>query len=128
MTPRTKSLLVFTAVFLCGGVAGAPGMRAVSLREVQAAMDPPTSEARAHLRMEAMRRRLELSDEQVSKIEAILRAAEGRRDEELKPCRSGLDESRAKMDAEILEILSPEQQAQYREFVERKRKKRDKRN
>jgi Spy/CpxP family protein refolding chaperone len=71
-----------------------------------------------------MRRRLDLSDDQVTKIEAILREAEGWREKSLEPCRGSLDETRAKQDGQILEILNPEQQAQYREFVERKRKSR----
>mgnify|MGYP007059532283 CR=1 FL=1 len=122
MTPKVKSILLFVGVFALGGVAGAAGMRAHVLRDVRAVMDRPPPEARARFRMDAMRRQLDLTDEQVTQVQAILDEAEKARDERAEPCRAGLDELRAKTDARIQSILTPEQQARFAEFLERRRR------
>jgi Spy/CpxP family protein refolding chaperone len=127
MTPWLKSALVLIGVFSFGGVAGAAGMRAYSIQEARTAMDKPPSEARAKFRLEAMHRHLDLTDDQMKKLEVILQASEAKREETMGPCRGGLDSLREKTDAEILEVLTPDQQERYRELAERRRKGRGKR-
>jgi Spy/CpxP family protein refolding chaperone len=120
---RYKPIAILLAVFALGAVAGVGGMRAFELRELEGTMGRPPSEARARFRLEAMRRRLDLSDEQQTKLEAILRAAEDERERALASCRPGLDSLRDKTDAEIEAILTPEQREEHRRFVERRRQR-----
>lgn len=126
MSPRAKSALVLMGVFALGGVSGAAGMRAYGIQQFRAAVDSP-GEARAKFRLEAMRKKLDLTDEQVAKIEIILKDAEVLRDERIQPCKGGLDEIREKTDARINEILDERQRERFREFQERRRAGRGKR-
>ncbi|NUO52562.1 MAG: hypothetical protein HOV80_27260 [Polyangiaceae bacterium] len=126
MTARIKSALLLVGVFVFGTVSGAAAMRAFAAQELHSAMEKPPSEVRIKFKVDAMKRHIDLSDEQAEKLSAILTAADKRRDEATEPCRSGLDALRERTDAEILEILSPEQQEKYREFAERRRKGRKK--
>jgi hypothetical protein len=127
MSPRAKSALVLVGVFALGGVSGAAGMRAYGLEQFRAAVDANPREARAKFRMDAMRRRLDLTDDQVAKIEVILKDAEGMRDDKIQPCKGDLDEVRDKTDARILEVLDEGQRDKYRQYQEQKRRGRGKR-
>lgn len=128
MTPRAKSALVLVGVFALGGVSGAAAMRAYGIEQFRPAAGESAFEARARLRMEAMRRRLDLTSDQVSKIEVILADAEKQRDEKVEPCKGELDEVREAADARILEVLDEGQRQKYREYREHKRKGRGKRD
>lgn len=123
MTARMKSAFLLVAVFAFGTVSGAAAMRAFAAESLRSSMDKPANK----FKLDVMRRRLDLSDDQAARLEPVLIASEKRRDEATEPCRSGLDAERERTDAEILEILTPEQQDRYREFVERRRKGRGKR-
>lgn len=127
MSPRAKSALVLIGVFALGGVSGAAGMRAYGIQQFRSAVDSP-GDARAKLRLEAMRRKLDLSDDQVAKIEVILKETEPVRDEKIQPCKGGLEEVREKTDARILEVLDEGQRERFRELQERRRMGRGKRD
>ena len=120
MSPRKKAALLFACVFALGAVAGAGASRIYVLHQLRPAMDRPLNEARAHFRLEAMKRHLDLSSDQAAKIEAIERQAEAERERLLTQCRPGLDGLREHIDAQILEILRPEQRDRYREFSARR--------
>ena len=116
MTPRTKAGIVLAGVFLFGGVAGAGASRAYMFHEFRSSMEGPPGQARAHFRLEAMRRHLDLKDDQVTKLEAILRDSESERDKRMAACRPGMDELRTTTEAKINELLTPEQRKRYQEL------------
>jgi len=120
MTPRKKAALFFVGVFALGAVAGAGASRIYVLHQLRPAMDSSLTEARARFRLEAMKRHLDLSDEQAAKVEAIERGAEPEHEGLLSACRPGLEGLRERIDAQILEILRPEQRERYRELVARR--------
>lgn len=113
---RWKPVAVLIAVFLFGGVAGAALGHGVTLHHLRATFRRPAAEARAQFRLEAMRRRLDLTDAQVSEIEAILAEAELEREKLLAACRPGLDALRDRADARVKGVLTAEQRAQYEQF------------
>lgn len=122
MKSRLKPTAVLLGVFLLGGVAGAGGSRAYTLHEMRSRFGGPPAEVRAHLRVEAMRRQLDLSGEQVTKIEAILRETDDEFEQTMKPCRDGLEGLRERTDARIVEVLEPDQRARFKEFSERRKR------
>ena len=119
MTPRIKAALVLVGVFALGGAAGVGASRAYLFHQLRATVDAPPGEARARFRLQAMKRHLDLSSEQLTKIEAILHDAEAERERRMSTCRPALDELRERTDAQILEILSPDQRDRYRELESR---------
>lgn len=121
MTPKAKSALVLIGVFAFGGVSGAAAMRAYGIQQFRVAADESPFEARAKLRLDAMRRRLDLTDEQVAKIQVILADAERQREADIGPCKGKLDEVREATDGRILEVLDEAQREKFREYRERKR-------
>lgn len=113
---RLKPVAFVVGVFLLGGVCGAGLTRALMFREVHQVMDGPPSEARAHFRMQAMRRHLDLDDVQAVKIEQILGESEAERDKIAQPCKPGFDELRTRTDSRIREVLRPDQREAYEKF------------
>ena len=116
MTQRTKAGIVLVCIFLLGGVAGAAGSRALVFQKLRSTMDAPPAQARAHFRLEAMRRHLDLTDDQAQKLETIIRDAETEREQRMGACRPALDALRTGTDARILELLTPEQRSRYQEL------------
>ncbi len=108
---RWKPVAVLAAVFLFGGITGAALGRMTAIRDLQSTFRGPPTEARAQFRLEAMRRHLDLTDDQVRRLEAILSEAEAEREKLLSTCRPGLDALRDQTDARVKEILTPEQRA-----------------
>jgi hypothetical protein len=119
---RSKPLLILAGVFTLGVVAGGAGTRAYMVNDLKARFRGPPAESRAHFLLEAMRRHLDLDDDQVKKVEVIVRETEQRREERMKECRPGLDELRRETDDKIREVLRPDQQAKFEEFLERRRR------
>ncbi len=117
MTPRVKAALLFVGVFALGGAAGAGASRAYMWRQLRPTMDAPFGEARARFRLQAMKRQLDLSSEQLAKIGAILRDAEAEHERLISSCQPGLEQLRERTEAQILEILRPEQRDRYRELA-----------
>ena len=120
---RWKPAAVLAAVFLLGGIAGVAVGRITAMRDLQSTFRGPPTESRAHFRLEAMRRHLDLSDDQTRKLEAIFTEAEAEREKLLDTCRPGLDALRDQTNARVNEILTPEQRARHEE-LEATRKRR----
>jgi len=120
MKSRLKTTAVLLGVFVLGGIAGAGGSRAYTLHEMRSRFGGPPAEVRAHLRVEAMRRQLDLTGEQVAKIEAIIRETDEELERTMKPCRDGLEGLRERTDARIAEVLDPEQRTRFKDFTERR--------
>ena len=120
MTPRAKAALLFVGVFVLGAAAGAGVSRVYVLRELRPTMDAPLGEARAHFRLQAMKRHLDLSSDQLARLETIVRNAETERERHLAACQPAMDELRERTDAQILEILRPDQRDRYRDLASRR--------
>ena len=120
---RWKPAAVLAAVFLFGGVAGAALGRMTAIRDLQSTFRGPPTEARAHFRLEAMRRHLDLTDDQVRRLEVVFSETEAEREKLLDACRPGLDALRDQTTSRVNEILTPEQKARHEE-LEAERKKR----
>ncbi|MBK9259973.1 MAG: hypothetical protein IPM54_09075 [Polyangiaceae bacterium] len=114
----------FVGVFVLGAVAGAGGTRAYMFKEFGSPFDGPPREVRSRLRIQAMRRQLDLSPDQVTKIKTILQDAEEEHEKALKPCRDEMEAVRKRVDEKIIESLDPAQATKFREFSEKMHKRR----
>jgi hypothetical protein len=113
---RLKPLAFVLGVFVLGGVAGGAAMRAYTLDELRPSIAPTD---RVQSRVAAMRRNLDLSDDQARKIEEVLRSQQPERERLNEPCKPELDALRDRTDARIDEVLSAEQRVRYAEYRER---------
>ncbi len=114
----------FVGVFALGAVAGIGGTRAYMFKELGSPFEGPPREARARLRIESMRRQLDLSPEQVKKIRAILQAVDDDFENATKPCRDELDALHKRTNDRIVETLDPAQVIKFREFGDKMHKRR----
>lgn len=123
---RFKAYGVLAGVFLLGAIAGAGTFWAVSQRQMHAFA---SGERRAfeHRRLEALSRKLDLSDEQREKVRVILERHRAERDEVmrgmLERCGDPAKAHRDKLKQEIDAVLTPEQRVLHDELV----RERDKR-
>jgi Spy/CpxP family protein refolding chaperone len=114
----------FVGVFALGAVAGVGGTRAYMFKEFGSPFEGPPREARSRLRIESMRRQLELTPDQVDKIRAIFRETDDDFDNATKPCRDELDSLHKRTNDRIIETLTPAQVVKFREFSEKMHKRR----
>ncbi|AUX48678.1 hypothetical protein SOCE26_102190 [Sorangium cellulosum] len=119
---RWKPLAVLAAVFLFGGVAGTAIGRATAFRDLETTFRGPPTEARAQFRLRAMRRQLDLTDDQVRELRATLAEAEAEREKLLSECRPALDALRDRTDASVKGVLTPDQRARYEELEAERRR------
>ena len=113
MSPQLKPIAVLVTVFVLGGVSGAGVTHLAATRHLRATVEGPPGEARMRMRLAAMQRRLDLDDDQVQRINTILREGEAERDRRMAACHPAIEEIRGETDAKILEVLRPEQRAAY---------------
>lgn len=118
-----KPIAILVAVFVLGGAAGAAVTWAVAVRDLRATMENPPDQARAKFKLEAMRRHLDLDDEQVAKLEAIFEEAGREKDAAIEGCRPALDELRQRTSARIDEVLTEEQRKKHAEMRQRMRER-----
>ncbi len=123
MKSRLLPLAVLTGVFVLGGVAGAGATRAYMLYELRSRFGGPPGEVRAQMRVESMRRHLDLTADQVTKIEAIFRETDGDLDRTMKPCRDELEALRKRTDERIAEVLDTTQRVRFQEFSEKRKRR-----
>lgn len=114
----------FVGVFALGAVAGIGGTRAYMFKELGSPFEGPPRETRARLRIESMRRQLDLSPDQVKKIRTILHDVDGDFENATKPCRDELDALHKRTNERIVESLDAAQVIKFQEFEERMRKRR----
>lgn len=120
---RLMPAFVLVGVFLFGGVAGAGAMRAYMLQDMRARFSGPPGEVRAHLRVEAMRRHLDLTADQVVRVESIFRETDDELERTMKPCRDGLESLRKTTDDRIVEVLDASQRVRFQEFNEKRKRR-----
>lgn len=119
---RAKAAGVLAAVFLLGGLAGGAAGRITALREMGRMVEGPPPEARARFRLEAMRRHLDLRDDQVARVRAIMAEADAERDRLMETCGPGLDDLRRRTDARVREVLDEDQRKRFDDASARRRR------
>lgn len=117
---RFKAIAVLSAVFLLGAVAGGAAGRITALREIRHLTEGPPPEARARFRLEAMRRHLQLRDDQLDRVRTIMAEADAERDGLMEKCGPGLDELRRRTDTRLREVLDEEQRRRFDEMGPRR--------
>lgn len=124
LSTKTKviAVAVMVGLFLLGGVTGAAAMRTYQQRQFRAQLQQGPGPARAKMRLRAMRRFLDLTDDQTREIETILSEAETKHRELFEQCGPELKKLRTDTEAKIEAVLSEEQRAAYEKLVERRRK------
>jgi len=121
-SPRAKAALVLAAVFALGAFAGGAVGRVTALRELGRAMEGPPAEARAHFRLEALRRHLDLDDAQLAKIRTVIAWGDAERDTLMATCGPGLDDLRKRTDARVRDVLTEDQRKRFDELEQRRRR------
>jgi Spy/CpxP family protein refolding chaperone len=127
MTPaQWKAVALLSGVFLLGGVVGVGGTVAFVARE-RAAAHRLDFGRRGDFPIQALTRRLKLTDDQRSKVQAILEGhASSRRaamQEVMARCGSSVKDEKVKLDADIRAILTPEQQTKFDELSARQQER-----
>lgn len=120
---RLLPALVLVGVFVFGGVAGAGAMRAYMLQDMRARFGGPPGEVRTHLRVESMRRHLDLTADQATRVEAIFRESDGDFEGAMKPCREELEALRKRTDERIVEVLDASQRVRFQEYAEKRKRR-----
>ncbi len=113
---RLKALAVLVGVFLLGAATGGGVILAYSQHEL-AEWGRPDAARRSERRLNALTRVLGLTAEQRAAVGGILRREEpelrGKMREAMEQCGGPLREHKAKVDAEIRALLTPEQQRRF---------------
>ena len=117
-----KAVTVLSGVFLLGAIAGVGGTLAYVAKE-RVAVRRLDFARTGDFPLQALIRRLDLTDEQRSKVQAVLeKHAPNRRQvmqAVMERCGTEFREEKAKLDAEIRPLLTPEQQKQFDELSAR---------
>lgn len=121
---RAKAAMVLALVFLLGGLAGGAIGRFTAMREVGRMMGGPPGEARSRFRLEALRRHLDLREDQIDRVKAILDEADVERERLMGSCGPGLDDLRARTDARVRALLDEDQRKQLDAFEARRGQRR----
>lgn len=119
---RWKPFAFVGGVFLLGAVAGGGAARAYTVKE----LTPKAGASYSEQRLEMMRRHLNLTSDQVTKIEKIYEETQGERDKASEPCRAEIDGAREGIDKRVREVLNPDQLAKYEDYRSRRRSGRQK--
>jgi len=117
---KLRPVLVLVGVFLLGGLSGLAVGRATANRELAHSLRRPPEELRAQMRLEGMRRHLDLRDEQVAALETLLREAELERARLVEPCQPELEALRERTDAGVRALLDEEQRRRFDEHLQRR--------
>jgi Spy/CpxP family protein refolding chaperone len=122
---RAKAVGVLVLVFVLGTLAGASAAHAIGQRHLAELVSEDRDELHERRHMHAMRRALDLTDDQASRIrEAFRRRRAAQReamDRMFETCGAPVEALRDQLDAEILSILTPEQQTRFKALSERHR-------
>lgn len=134
--PRTLAALVIALTFVVGGLAGVATDRTMHLAQRRDAPGPSSPERMAGNRdrrergrerfIQEMKRNLNLTPDQVTKIEAISRAREQKADSLLKDVRPKLHALLQETGREIDSVLTPAQRTRLHEIWRQKAEQRHK--
>jgi hypothetical protein len=125
MRTQLRAYGILGLVFLLGMAAGGGVMHACEQRVHRRHLMERPDASLLEFRMAALTRRLGLSDDQATKIRAILMRRPPPPSEELRQtmarCREPIDKMRAEHDQQIRAVLSEEQQRQFDEILKQRR-------
>lgn len=124
MSPKLKTILVISAVFALGAVSGGAGTYTAVQKDLEHKFKGPPGKSRHKFRMESMSRRLDLTPDQRSQIEAIFAKRHEEMDAAREKCAPQMKELREKTDAEIRTLLRPNQQQKFDAYLEERKKRR----
>lgn len=114
-TNNLKPLLLLLGVFFLGGVAGVGTTLAVTRHQMAEFASQPWRAER--LRLRAMTRKLDLSDDQREKVRAVFERHRSERQQGMQrmfeECGAPVRAQKAAVDAEIRKLLTPPQQAKF---------------
>ena len=116
---KLGAVLALIAAFALGGVAGGFGMKSYMLSRFAEHFGGPPGRARMGFRLEAMTRTLDLNEAQRSKLQQIFDKHEDERRQVFSRCEPEHRALRDKVDAEIREVLTPEQRRKYEDTAGR---------
>jgi hypothetical protein len=94
--------------------------RAGAAREMRHLMEGPPGQARANFRLEALRRHLDLSADQVEKLRAVMSEADAEREKAMAACDPGMEDLRKRTDAKVRAILDEAQQKRFDDLSKRR--------
>jgi Spy/CpxP family protein refolding chaperone len=118
---------VLVGVFLLGALSGGAGVFAWQAKSTADEFMAGPTEWMQHRRLMALARQLDLSDAQRERIREIMVRHRAEREKLLRDadsqCGAALRGHKAKVDAEIRAVLSPEQQAAFDELMVKQRER-----
>ncbi len=117
---RVKAILLLAAMFALGGAAGVAVGRASAAREIRHMMEGPPGESRVNFRIEALRRHLDLSADQVDKLRAVMAEADAEREKLMAACDPGMDDLRKRTDAKVRAVLDEAQRKRFDDLSKRR--------
>jgi len=119
-----RTYLIALVIFLLGGVAGAGISHALSERS-QRDLVAGGFDGFERRKVRALKRKLDLSDEQVESVRRILREDREKRrkltEEVFERCGVPLERHRGEVDERIRAVLDPEQQKRFERLPRRQR-------
>lgn len=114
---KWKVIGAFVAVFVLGAATGAAVGHVIEVRRTIDMFDAARKGSRHGTFVWSLERKLDLSGEQRSKIEQILKGYDARMDEAMSPVEEHVRDVRKAMRAEVRETLRPEQQGEFDRLV-----------
>jgi Spy/CpxP family protein refolding chaperone len=121
---RLGAVAVVVAAFLVGALAGSAATRAWQDRRFGRAFGPPGGPARERFFVEALSRRLDLSERQRARVEAIFARHRPERDRIFEKCRPAHEALKTRVDGEIREVLTSAQRARFERMLRRRERAR----
>lgn len=117
---RVRVAVVLVATFLLGAAAGAAALHAVAEDRFRRELHRPWPQARERFMLDAMTRRLDLSDDQRARIEGIFRKHRDERRRIMEKCGPEHEALKRLVDDEIREVLTPAQRALHEKLHRRR--------
>ncbi|MFO0611816.1 MAG: hypothetical protein U0414_04450 [Polyangiaceae bacterium] len=114
---KWKVIAAFVAVFVLGAATGAAVGHVVEVRRALDVFDAARRGSRHGTFLWSLDRKLGLSADQRSAIEAILKSYDGRMDDAMAPVEESVREVRRAMRVEVREKLRREQQADFDQLM-----------
>jgi Spy/CpxP family protein refolding chaperone len=122
---RWTVALYMALVFACGGVVGAFAHRLYSVSGVSANMGQRNPEEFRKRFMADMKARLQLTDDQASKLSVIMDETRSRFRDARQKFEPEMQKIREDQRQRISELLSPAQQAEWQKIMDERQRRRD---
>lgn len=124
MSSKLKVYAVVVGIFVLGAGAGGAAGYAVASKRVAEVLADDRPEAHEARRFEALARELDLTRDQRKQVRAIMERHRNENREATKAvfekCGAELQVVRERVDKEIAEVLSPDQQRRFKELMDKR--------